>query len=167
MALSLMREPVEESTAENAATAESRAVANNKMPRTPTPNVAELAARLYAAYQVDGGNMKLAGCTLEPQPIVHVMPRQATTIVEMDRAQSPAISMSDEKELFLTAGGEVLDQRLVAELGLNDLAPVDKAPRLEKRELDRLMEIGRQYCKDDSSQVEIVWCRFAAGKLRC
>jgi hypothetical protein len=166
MALSSLRESVDEAVTEYAAPVGSRAATNNKMPRTPTPNVAELAARLYAAFQVDGGSMKLAGCTLEPQPIVHVVPQQPATVVEMDRSQSPAISMSDEKELFLTADGEVLDQRLVAELGLNDLAAFDKPPRLEKSELDRLTDIGRQYCKDDASQVEIVWCRFAAGKLR-
>ena len=42
-----------------------------KMPRKPAPNVAELSARLFAAYAIDGGSIRLAGCTLEPVPIVH------------------------------------------------------------------------------------------------
>src|SRR5262249_49674760 len=50
----------------------SRPAIATKMPRKGTPNVAELSARLFAAYTIDRGSIRLAGCTLEPVPIVHV-----------------------------------------------------------------------------------------------
>src|SRR5215471_4247569 len=56
-------------TEENAV---SRPAIAAKMPRKPAPNVAELSARLFAAYAIDGGSIRLAGCTLEPVPIVHL-----------------------------------------------------------------------------------------------
>src|SRR5262249_53397322 len=59
---------------EAAAVAE-RAPARAKMPRKPAPNVAELSARLFAAYTIEGGSVRLAGCTLEPVTIVHVKAR--------------------------------------------------------------------------------------------
>src|SRR5262249_9552861 len=44
----------------------------SKMPRQPAASVADLSARLYRAYTIDGGQVRLAGCTLEPQPILHI-----------------------------------------------------------------------------------------------
>ncbi len=147
-----------------------------RMPRCPAPSVAELSARLYAAYTVDGGGMRLAGCTLEPQPIAHARGRCLKQQSDAGAVEEQAI------EMFLTATGEPLDAATIADLGLSNLVAAEKPPRLAAEEVERLMAIGRQAIESrcqqlggalvssdvavDGVEVDIVWCRWAAGKLR-
>jgi hypothetical protein len=146
-----------------------------KMPRNPAPNVAELSARLFAAYAIDGGSIRLAGCTLEPVPIVHVRGKcggaaggnSAVNVVRMGPSSAPIAVSETTTELYLSASGETLDAPTIAQLGLDDLVSIDKPPRLKKAEYERLLELARQYVADaGDEQIEIIWCRYAAGKLR-
>ncbi len=131
------------------------------MPSRSAPSVAELSARLYAAYQVDGGSVRLTGCTIEPQPIVHAGGRCGGSAIE----------------LFLLPSGEVLDAGTIDELGLRDTAPVDRAFRITADTAEQLTTMARQAiaaeCRKLGREIEantgfvkIIWTRWAAGKLR-
>ncbi|HEY2882926.1 MAG TPA: hypothetical protein VGJ15_10840 [Pirellulales bacterium] len=153
-----------------------------KMPRQPAPSVADLSARLYRAYAVDGGQVRLAGCTLEPQPILHIeisgnpsdnaaisnghgdADRAAATTVELKSSQPVHIEHQISAELFLTADGKRLDNATIESLGLRDLIRLEKPPRLTVEELDCLLAVARSAAP--RGKIEIVWCRYAAGKLR-
>jgi len=147
-----------------------------KMPRKPAPNVAELSARLFAAYAIDGGSIRLAGCTLEPVPIVHVQGKwrgaaeesgSAVNVVRLSPSTAPVMASETAIELYLTACGEMLDASTIAELGLGDLVKIEKPPKLKKAEYERLVQLARQHVAGvTDEQIEIVWCRYAAGKLR-
>jgi len=165
---------------EAAALAERAAPAGAKMPRKPAPNVAELSARLFAAYTIEGGSVRLAGCTLEPVTIVHVKARSSrateaelaaksatVNVVRMDASCTAVASSEEPVELYLDGSGEMLDAATTLALGMGDLVTIDKPPRLAREEHERLLEMARQYAgRLDDLQVEIIWCRFAAGKLR-
>jgi hypothetical protein len=70
-------------------------------------------------------------------------------------------------DLYLTACGEMLDASTISELGLGDLVRIDKPPKLKKAEYERLVQLARQHVAGATDeQIEIVWCRYAAGKLR-
>ena len=116
-----------------------------RMPRQPAPSVAEISSLLYAAYTVEGGNVRLAGCTLEPQPIVHATGRCLQHRPDGTVSEQPI-------ELFLTAAGNLLSAATVSDLGLNNLIAAEKPPRLDAGETERLAAIGRQAvearCKD-------------------
>jgi hypothetical protein len=131
------------------------------MPSRSAPSVAELSARLYAAYQVDGGSVRLAGCTIEPQPIVHAG----------GQCNGNAI------ELFLLPSGEALDASAIDELDLRNPVPVDRAVRIAAEAAEQLTNLGRQAVAADCRKlgreieantgfVKIIWTRWAAGKLR-
>jgi hypothetical protein len=114
----------------------------HKSPRAAAPTVAELSARLYAAYEIANGSARLAGCTLEPQPVLHC----------------------DQK--FFTVAGERLSDKLVDELGLSDLITDNKPPRVAAEDIERWTALAKQATSTDATDLEIVWPRWAAGKLK-
>ena len=132
-----------------------------QVPRLSAPTVAEISSRLYAAYQVDGGSVRLAGCTIEPQPIVH----------------AGGCCNGIAIELFLLPTGEAIDAPTIDELGLRDTLPVDRAFRINAEAAEQLTAMGRQCvaaecrklgCEIESNTgfVKIIWTCWAAGKLR-
>jgi len=167
--------PAEGQSAAPMRDASGRPPTSAKMPQKPVPNVAELSARLFAAYTIDGGSIRLAGCTLEPVPIVHVHGRgrgagesdAAVNVVRLNPSIAPVVASEAATDLYLGASGETLDASTIAQLGLNDLVEIDKPPKLKKAEYERLLELARKYgAGADDEEIEIVWCRYAAGKLR-
>jgi hypothetical protein len=114
----------------------------HKSPRAAAPTVAELSSRLYAAYEIANGSVRLAGCTLEPQPVLHC----------------------DGK--FFTATGERLSDTMVDELGLTDLIVDNKPPRVATEDIERWTAVAKQAINSDATDFEIVWPRWAAGKLK-
>jgi hypothetical protein len=146
-----------------------------KMPCKPAPNVAELSARLFAVYTIDGGSIRLAGCTLEPVPIAHLQVKgsgaadesAAVSVVRLSPSIAPVAVSEMATDVYLSASGEMLDATTIADLGLGDLVTFDKPPKLKKAEAERLVELARQHgAAAADEQIEIVWCRYAAGKLR-
>src|SRR5436190_4710574 len=132
-----------------------------QVPRQLAPSVAELSARLYAAYRIDGGSVRLAGCTIEPQPIV----------------QAGARCNGNAIEVYMLPTGEALDANTIDELGLRDLVPADRAIRIAPAAAEQLTALGRQSvaaeCRKlgreidaNTGFVNIIWSHWAAGKLR-
>lgn len=137
------------------------------LPRRQSLSVSELSARLYAAYEVVGGSVRLAGCALEPRPIVHLK-------AEVRASGAPTTT---PLELFVGDDGQPLADGLVAELGIDDCVGATKPPRFASATLSRLVDQARwmfaERCREigqeleiESVEAEIIWCRFAEGKLR-
>lgn len=144
------------------------------VPRAGWPSVAELSARLYGAYQVDGGSVRLAGCTLEPQAIIEITGDSLRTESDDSGLNS---SNSQTISAFITWSGQWIDEPTAAKLGLTDLTVCEKPPRVSPAEQARWRQVAREVlgemCQkrgrqlvDGSTTERIIWCRRAAGKLR-
>ncbi len=127
-------------------------------------SVHELAEHLFAQYQVDGGQMHLAGCCLEDRPFLRLTYLQGAR----DGAAPRFV------HCFGTDDGELLDAALRRELELDELLSLEsRAPRVDESLVRRWTElIDRQF----TAQVEqggdlqlvaitLVWCKYAEGKL--
>lgn len=130
-------------------------------PRQQPAGVHEIARELLAAYQVDGGTVHLAGCTLEDRPFLRLSFRHP------DRLGQPAL-----QHLFLTPDGTVAAAELVMELGLEALSPyAGRPPELLEADLQRWVAVGELHARRTlTDQLEmisaaVVWCTYAAGKL--
>jgi hypothetical protein len=171
-------EPVELSDSIGPAAAQQPSIIA-KIPRQPAPSVAELSAKLYAAYTIDGGNVRLAGCELQPRPILHrILPATSVSandktpnsaaVIEIKSSPNSAVHAGRQIEQFVTLLGQPLDATTVADLGLNDLIKLDKPQRLSSEETRLVAELLRpsSHSENAADAAEIVWCRFASGKLR-
>lgn len=122
--------------------------------------VHEISQKLFAAYHVQGGNMHLAGCTLEERPILRL---------------SLWTPHSDSRRLihcYLTPEGERLSEEQILRLGLDQLTVRREPPRIVPEELRIWRQQAEAICLGDagSSEVEIistavVWCKHADGKV--
>lgn len=76
--------------------------------------VHEFASRLFEAYQVDGGQIQLAGCSLTQTPFIRV-----STFDEGEQSL---------EHRFFTASGSAVSEDLLEELGLADAVPMGDHP---------------------------------------
>jgi hypothetical protein len=137
------------------------------LPNRQSPSVSELSTRLYAAYEVQGGNVRLAGCALELRPIVHL-----TALCRASAAEA-----AQPLELFLGDDGLPLEANIAEELNLADFVAGDRPTRFPSSMLNDLVDRARwllaENCREAGSKLddatietEIFWRRFAEGKLR-
>ncbi|MFZ5830845.1 MAG: hypothetical protein ACOY3P_12190 [Planctomycetota bacterium] len=123
-------------------------------------SVHELTARLFPAYQVDGGSLRLAGCTLEDR----LFARLGYRVGERSLV------------LLLDAQGQLLSSDLRQQLGLDELRPLAKPPRRYSGELQPAVQAGATLAAkgmanaDDATSPELteetaVWCKYTEGKL--
>ena len=127
-------------------------------PADQPTSVHQIAERLLPAYTIDGGNVRLAGCSLENQLFVRFGFRQDANPVE----------------LYLDAAGHEIDPRLVDTLGMARTVELTGPPEPDGPEIPSLTELGRQLIRDrfpsmpQSEQVDVaaVWCKFAQGKVQ-
>jgi hypothetical protein len=122
--------------------------------------VHDLAQRLLKAYTVEGGNVHLAGCTLDEFPVVCVgtdptMPSSYVIFGQADEDHRP------------------VDSQMFDTLGLHDLSPAQPPPTVSPRELDRLVQQARNlmapggdHGERPGGELVIVWCKFARGKIQ-
>jgi hypothetical protein len=160
------RSPLPSATGRKAKSTDSQGV-RHLLPRGQSPSIAELSTRLYGAYEVQNGNVRLAGCSLELRPTVYVQGRYRAT----------AETQSKVVELCIGDDGlplEALDQ---ARLNPSDFVDGDRPTRFPSVALNRLIERARwlltENCREAGSEldeqsieIETIWRRFAEGKLR-
>jgi len=152
------------------------------VPDDQPEGVADVARRLFPAYEVDGGSIMLAGCTLED--------RLALRLDYTDESGGQtAVSR------FVDPDGQPINDRLHSLLGLEHLKPCTQPVGLRRRHLRRL--IGGIFSPDASSETDTsptssvdedrtlrydrpqpsravshlagiaaIWCKYARGKLR-
>jgi len=128
-------------------------------PSTQPRRVHEMTDRLYPAYRIDSGDMKLAGCHLQDRLFVrfhfHVGDQVVSIIVDSD--------------------GSPVDDMKIDQLGMDELVSLAKPPAPYAEKIEKLgnkaQEILRQRLGNPDVEITLagsdaVWCKFAAGKLR-
>jgi len=127
-------------------------------------SVRELTERLFSAYTVAGGNIRLGGCTLDDQPLIRFTYRIRPT--------------GDETVCWLThtyaaTDGQPVDDDLLAALHVRDLTPYEgRPPRIPDADRLSWLAAGRQRkpVLSDDEQAEllvatVVWCKYFRCKL--
>jgi hypothetical protein len=135
-------------------------------PRTQPMTVTDVTGALFSAYQVDKGQLHLAGCQLTDHPFLR-------------------LSYAGENEgdsihhVYVAPDGSSVAEELVPQLGLDDLEPIPKLPpRLDDNAMRSLIAAGRRIAAKqstsrdpDATTVEplaaaIIWVRHAEGRLQ-
>lgn len=121
-------------------------------------SVRQIAAKLFPAYTIDGGNVHLAGCTLEDRLFARLdfqLDGRATAI-------------------YVDHTGKEVDAALVESLGMDHVIELEKPSQPYEPQIERMIEAatalaaGRCTAEPPGNPVAAmaVWCKFAEGKLR-
>ena len=128
--------------------------------RQPT-SAGEIAERLLPAYRVEGGRIRLAGCSLEDRAFFRIY------------ARSPAGSRPQRfVEWTIDADGRRVDAQVAAPLGLDQIGPMKgRPPELPATAVAELMRLAEHGAVAAHGPLEIVaaallWCKWASGRLR-
>lgn len=121
-------------------------------------SVAQIVQRLFPAYQVEGGRVHLAGCTLEERLFLRLRCRFNGHVVD----------------LYSDAEGNQLEPESVGTLGLDSIRPAagpsPGGAAMLSRFLDcflpRLQERFPAGAELTLCSAMAVWCKFVQGKLR-
>jgi hypothetical protein len=127
-------------------------------------SVNQLTSRLFGAYTVADGNVRLGGFALEDQPLVRytyrIRPTQEETVGRLSH-------------VYVSIEGQPVDDDLLAGLHVHDLAPYEgRPPRISDEEKGRWLAAGgqRKPVLSDDEQAEllvatVVWCKYFHCKL--
>lgn len=127
-------------------------------------SVRQLTSRLFDAYTVDGGGVRLAGCTLEDEPLLR----------HTYRIRSASSHVDDRlAHIYTSIEGRPVDESLLAALRADDLVPFDgKPPRATGEELRGWAAAGEQrapvVAQDEQAErlvTAAVWCKYFHCKL--
>ncbi len=109
---------------------------SHAQPARQPHSIHALSPGLFAQYQLDGGTVDLAGCTIEDRPIL-----RATT-----RLRFSGTELQDELwEIYFNREGELVSPEEVEPLGVEDLAPIAKPPRLEPGAVQEMLERSHRW----------------------
>jgi hypothetical protein len=128
--------------------------------------VADVTGSLFSAYQVDGGQVHLAGCQLTDHPFLRLS----------FAGEEPEGAIH---HIYVAPDGSSVSDELVPRLGLDVLEPITKLPpRIDENALRLLVAAGHRIAaklstvRDPSAVVvepiatAIVWVRHAEGRLQ-
>ncbi len=134
-------------------------------PREQGVTVNDIAQRLFAAYEVEGGKSHLGGCQLADFPFLRM---------SYLSPEDPA----EVRHMFLRGDGSSVSDQLVRELGLLDLEPIGKSPpRMEQDALQSLLAAGNRVAAKASSSRDpqavaadpllctVIWVKRVSGQL--
>lgn len=135
-------------------------------PRGEPMSVGDIMSRMFAAYEVEGGNTHLAGCELSDHPFVR-----------LSFASDDGQTVHD---VFVAPDGSTVGDDLVQQLGLDDVTSIrgDTPPRLDAGALRSLVAAGRRIAVKQASRrdpdatvaeplaVTVIWIRHADGHLQ-
>ncbi len=133
-------------------------------PSTQPDSVRQLTSRLFDAYTVDDGNVRLAGCTLEDQPLLrHTYRIRSTKSQAEDRLT----------HVYTSIDGRPVDEALLSALRVDDLVPLEgKPPRVSDEDTRRWAVTGEQrapvVAHDEQAELlitAVVWCKYFHCKL--
>lgn len=123
-------------------------------PADQPQSVHQITERLFSAYQVEGGSVRLAGCTLDDR-----------LFIRLDFSEDPP------RSLFFNEQLRVVGPDLIEQLGMNRLVALAAPPRLCRRELEEAcaailsmqnMKLGRRF---QPSAITAIWPKYAEGRL--
>ena len=132
--------------------------ATHVMPADQPTSVHQITERLFPAYTIDGGSVHLAGCLLEDRVFLRLTFRQGDSSVE----------------ICLDDAGREVEGRLIQSLGMTETVRLQTPRELAGPQIGRLIECGtrlveqrfRQLGLPELVSTEVLWCKFAEGKLR-
>ena len=137
-------------------------IAHLKPIEQPTA-VHEITQKLFDAYQLDGGQVHIAGCHLEDVPFVRFTAIDSAG----DEKAGVVHALFDEQ-------GQRVDQQLVAALGLDQVEPYGQhAPRLAEDLLAELVDCSKRALgtydeklfANEKSVATLVWAKRVTGSL--
>ncbi|MBC8876112.1 MAG: hypothetical protein H8E44_42345 [Planctomycetes bacterium] len=127
-------------------------------------SVRQLTSRLFDAYTVEDGNVRLGGCTLEDQPLL----RYTYRIRSMSNQTGCRLA-----HVYASPEGRPFDDSLLSALRVDDLAPIEgKPPRVSGEDTRRWAATGKERAPivshDERAEllvVTVVWCKYFHCKL--
>lgn len=141
-------------------------VAVHARPRVQPMAVSEIAARLFPAYKVDGGQMHLGGCQLTDHPFMRL-------------SFAGEIEGDAIRHVYVAPDGSSVAESLVGKLGLDELTPITTgAPRIDAEAVRSLISAGRRIAVKQSTvrdpmattvdpvAVAVLWVRHAEGRMQ-
>ncbi len=129
------------------------------VPADQPQSVHQIAERLFPAYNVAGGSLHLAGCSLDDR------------LFWLAEVGSPPNVVN----VYLDPEGKPVDAELVEQLGMSHLTELEKPLQLiEPNQATFIESAARRLCdesvdeRDSSTPVSLtaMWCKFVEGKLR-
>lgn len=130
------------------------------VPREQYNRVSALTEHLFQPYTVEGGSIRLAGCSLEDQPILRFA---------YEKPLGEA-STEDAELRFVTPDGEPVPDEMVAWIA--DSVPISgKPPALSAATVERWKALGTQWADSPDRgtgkllTATVIWCKYAQGKL--
>jgi hypothetical protein len=130
-------------------------------PARQPASAGEIAERLLPAYRIDGGRIRLSGCSLEDRAFFRIF------------ARSPAGARPQRfVEWTIDADGRHVDDRVAAPLGLNDIGPMTgRPPELVPAAITDLTHLAEHGASSENGSLEtiaatLLWCKWASGRLR-
>ena len=127
-------------------------------PADQPDSVHQIAERLFPAYTVDGGSVRLAGCTLEDRLFLRFQFGHG----------------AESTEIFVDADRQQVDRETAAAMGMLQTRELDKPPRPFAGKIEPLTQFGERLVAEKLApatppelvSTTAIWCKFAAGKLR-
>lgn len=133
-------------------------------PASQPDSVRQLTARLFDAYTIDDGNVRLGGCTLEDQPLLRHSYRIRSTK-----------SQTDDRlvHIYTSIDGRPVDESLLSALRVDDVVPLEgKLPRVSDQDTRQWAVNGEKrapvVAHDEQAELLItvvVWCKYFHCKL--
>jgi hypothetical protein len=123
-----------------------------------------LAPHLFTPYRVEGGSVRLSGCSLEDQPLLRY-----TYGVRNDDADG-GLRL---EHVYASPEQQPIEEDLLAALRVNDLTPVTgRPPHLPDERLAAWLAHGERQVsrlasdrRADLLLTTVIWCKLASGKL--
>jgi hypothetical protein len=133
-------------------------------PRGQPVSIHELASALFAPYRVEGGSVRLSGCSLEDQPLLRY------TYGVRSRDADGGLRL---EHVYASPQQQAIEDDLLAALRVNDLTPlVARPPRLPDEQVAAWLAHGERQTprlagdrRADFLLTTVIWCKRASGKL--
>jgi hypothetical protein len=129
-------------------------------PRNQTTQVHELTKRLFSAYEIEDGQVQLAGCAMTDRLFARVT---------LSRSSNEPSSGDRLVEVFVDEHGGVISAEQIQSLELDDVAGLAKPPELVRADkLQTLIGAAQQSINGDTQLIAttLVWSKYCHGKLR-
>ena len=129
-------------------------------PACQPTSVHQLTPRLFDAYTVEGGHVRLGGCSLDEYPLIRV------TRLKCPEAGKGASCL---EHTYATPEGNAVDLQLLESLHAERLVPVDRSLRVTCSQLEEWLATARRLQpepdKAASSVTTLIWCKYLRCKL--
>ena len=114
-------------------------------PADQLASVHEISGRLFPAYRLEGGTVRLAGCTLDDRLVLRFT----------FRLRLEGLEPRDELvDVLLGDDGQPLTEEARSRLGLGQLVPFERPARLNESKLEWLIETGMQLAEERRREAE-------------